>query len=79
MLAASLCGTWVFCRILYTIGYASGDPKKVGVFVLSAPFSYTILTIVDRQRNSFGAAGIGMLASFGKAASPIATHVTYKP
>ena len=64
---------------MYTIGYASGDPKKVGVLVLSAPFSYTILTIVDHQRNLFGAAGIGMLASFGKAASPNATHVTYKP
>lgn len=28
--AAALCGTWVFARILYTIGYSTGDPEKVG-------------------------------------------------
>ncbi|CDO73068.1 hypothetical protein BN946_scf185007.g122 [Trametes cinnabarina] len=26
--AAALCGTWTLTRILYTIGYSSGDPKK---------------------------------------------------
>ncbi|KAI0756330.1 membrane-associated proteins in eicosanoid and glutathione metabolism [Daedaleopsis nitida] len=28
IVAASLCGGWVFARILYTIGYSTGDPKK---------------------------------------------------
>jgi len=27
VLAASLCGAWVFARVLYTIGYSRGDPK----------------------------------------------------
>ncbi|KAI0800702.1 membrane-associated proteins in eicosanoid and glutathione metabolism [Fomes fomentarius] len=26
--AAAICGTWVFFRVLYTIGYSTGDPKK---------------------------------------------------
>ncbi|KAI0756369.1 Alpha/Beta hydrolase protein [Daedaleopsis nitida] len=26
--AAALCGTWVFTRVLYTIGYSTGDPEK---------------------------------------------------
>ncbi|KAL1951136.1 hypothetical protein VTO73DRAFT_285 [Trametes versicolor] len=26
--AAALCGTWVFSRIIYSIGYSTGDPKK---------------------------------------------------
>lgn len=26
--AAAACGTWTLARFLYTIGYASGDPKK---------------------------------------------------
>ena len=29
--AAALCGTWAVSRILYTIGYSTGDPKKVGL------------------------------------------------
>ena len=29
VVAAALCGTWVFSRILYTIGYSTGDPAKV--------------------------------------------------
>ncbi|KAI0639979.1 membrane-associated proteins in eicosanoid and glutathione metabolism [Trametes polyzona] len=28
VVAASLCGTWVLSRIIYTIGYSTGDPKK---------------------------------------------------
>lgn len=28
VLAASLCGAWVMGRVLYTIGYSSGDPKQ---------------------------------------------------
>ncbi|KAF5368825.1 hypothetical protein D9758_003035 [Tetrapyrgos nigripes] len=27
--AASACGFWVFTRVLYTRGYATGDPKRV--------------------------------------------------
>ncbi|EKM48317.1 uncharacterized protein PHACADRAFT_49759, partial [Phanerochaete carnosa HHB-10118-sp] len=26
--AAAACGTWTVARLLYTIGYSSGDPKK---------------------------------------------------
>ncbi|KIK68645.1 hypothetical protein GYMLUDRAFT_154186 [Collybiopsis luxurians FD-317 M1] len=29
ILAASLCGTWVFTRVLYTRGYVSDKPEKV--------------------------------------------------
>ena len=29
--AASLCGVWSVCRVLYTIGYSTGIPKKVCV------------------------------------------------
>ncbi|KAI0714978.1 membrane-associated proteins in eicosanoid and glutathione metabolism [Earliella scabrosa] len=32
VVAASLCGTWVFCRILYTIGYSTGEPKKRNLY-----------------------------------------------
>ncbi|EPQ60499.1 membrane-associated proteins in eicosanoid and glutathione metabolism [Gloeophyllum trabeum ATCC 11539] len=28
ILAASLCGAWSFARVLYTIGYATGDPER---------------------------------------------------
>ncbi|KAH9913854.1 uncharacterized protein B0H18DRAFT_1047210 [Fomitopsis serialis] len=28
ILAATLCGTWSFSRLIYTIGYSTGDPAK---------------------------------------------------
>ncbi|TFK56565.1 membrane-associated proteins in eicosanoid and glutathione metabolism [Heliocybe sulcata] len=28
ILAASLCGLWTFARVLYTIGYSTGEPEK---------------------------------------------------
>jgi hypothetical protein len=28
-IAAGLCASWVVGRILYTLGYTTGDPKKV--------------------------------------------------
>ncbi|KAI0652423.1 membrane-associated proteins in eicosanoid and glutathione metabolism [Trametes meyenii] len=28
VLAAGLCGFWTFSRVLYSIGYSTGDPKK---------------------------------------------------
>jgi hypothetical protein len=33
-IAAGLCGTFVFGRVMYTAGYSSGDPKKVMWFDL---------------------------------------------
>ena len=33
--AASLCGVWTVCRVLYTIGYSSGNPKKVHIYLYS--------------------------------------------
>lgn len=30
-LAAAICGTWTVSRIFYTIGYGSGEPKRVSV------------------------------------------------
>ena len=30
--AAAACGIWTFTRIMYTIGYGSGEPKKVFSF-----------------------------------------------
>jgi len=32
ILAASLCAGWVFSRVLYTIGYSTGDPGKRNLF-----------------------------------------------
>ncbi|EMD41838.1 hypothetical protein CERSUDRAFT_110400, partial [Gelatoporia subvermispora B] len=31
--AATLCGVWTAFRVLYTIGYSTGDPKKVTLMV----------------------------------------------
>lgn len=28
-LAAGVCGVWTLARVVYTIGYSTGDPKKV--------------------------------------------------
>lgn len=35
VVAASLCGVWTFSKIFYTIGYSTGDPKKVRDIVCS--------------------------------------------
>jgi glutathione S-transferase len=32
-LAAAVCGTWTVSRLLYTIGYSTGDPKKVRILL----------------------------------------------
>lgn len=61
--AAALCGTWVFSRILYSIGYSTGDPKKVSQ-IHAVPFERLKLTRL--QRNLAGAAMIGSLSAVCK-------------
>ncbi|GJE87311.1 membrane-associated proteins in eicosanoid and glutathione metabolism [Phanerochaete sordida] len=45
-LAAAVCGTWTAARFLYTIGYASGDPKKRNLFGAGYVNGLTMLTFV---------------------------------
>jgi glutathione S-transferase len=54
--AAAACGLWSFSRIIYTLGYTTGEPKKrtrgnVGFIsligeILDKPLYYAVLTSV---------------------------------
>jgi glutathione S-transferase len=35
IIAASVCGFWVFTRVLYTRGYITGEAKKVSITEVS--------------------------------------------
>ncbi|KAI0053459.1 membrane-associated proteins in eicosanoid and glutathione metabolism [Auriscalpium vulgare] len=46
LVAASACGFWSFARILYTLGYSTGEPKRVRPstyeFIASAYFPHSV-------------------------------------
>ncbi|KAI0756331.1 membrane-associated proteins in eicosanoid and glutathione metabolism [Daedaleopsis nitida] len=44
--AASLCGAWVTARILYTIGYSTGNPKKRNLFGSAVIGTFSVAGLV---------------------------------
>ncbi|OSD06244.1 membrane-associated proteins in eicosanoid and glutathione metabolism [Trametes coccinea BRFM310] len=44
--AGALCGVWTLTRIFYTIGYATGDPKKRNRFGAAVLGSLSVLGLV---------------------------------
>lgn len=59
--AASACGTWVFSRIWYTIGYSTGDPAKV-CYLTDTSYESKLTDVL--QRNSKGVGPIGTIGAF---------------
>jgi len=44
--AASLCGLWTAFRVLYTVGYSTGDPKKRNLFGSAAFNAFSSLGLL---------------------------------
>ena len=69
--AAAACGTWTLARFVYTIGYSSGDPKKVRAHAFSraslvSPRTLVPDVVVLLQRNLLGAGAVNGICMLGE-------------
>ncbi|KAF8481833.1 membrane-associated proteins in eicosanoid and glutathione metabolism [Russula ochroleuca] len=49
ILSAALCGFWSFMRVLYTVRYGTGEPKKRSGPILISFFTQTVLSVVSAK------------------------------